>query len=71
MPLESDAPVTADGPLSETGDLVAGWYTIEVESHECAVELAVYVSSEPGTGGQPLYKWIEVREVMSEAPSGD
>jgi hypothetical protein len=63
------APVTTDGPLPETSDLVAGWYMIDVESHERAVELAAYVSSEPGPGGEPLYEWIDVREVMSEAAS--
>jgi hypothetical protein len=63
------APVTTDGPLPETSDLVAGWYMIDVESHERAVELAAYVSSEPGPGGEALYEWIDVREVMSEAPS--
>jgi hypothetical protein len=42
------APVTTDGPLPETSDLVAGWYMIDVESHERAVKLAAYVSSEPG-----------------------
>ncbi len=36
-----------------------------------AVELAAYVSSEPGPGGEPLYEWIDVREVMSQAPSED
>jgi hypothetical protein len=65
------APVTTDGPLPETSDLVAGWYMIDVESHERAVELAAYVSSEPGPGGEPLYEWIDVREVMSESPSND
>jgi hypothetical protein len=65
------APVTTDGPLPETSDLVAGWYMIDVESHERAVELAAYVSSEPGPGGEPLYEWIDVREVMSEAPPED
>src|SRR5829696_5345016 len=39
------APVTTDGPHPETSDLVAGWYMIDVESHERAVELAAYVSS--------------------------
>jgi hypothetical protein len=28
------APVTTDGPHPETSDLVAGWYMIDVESHE-------------------------------------
>ena len=36
-----------------------------------AIELAAYVSSEPGPGGEPLYEWIDVREVMSELPAGD
>src|ERR1700759_5051243 len=65
------APVTTDGPLPETSDLAAGWYMIDVESYERAVELAAYVSSGPGPGGEPLYEWIDVREVMSEAQSED
>ncbi len=63
------APVTTDGPLPETSDLVAGWYMIDVESHERAVEVAAYISSEPGPGGGPLYEWIDVREIMSGEPA--
>ena len=59
------APVTTDGPLPETSDLIAGWWMIDVESRERAVELAAYVSSEPGPRGEPMYEWIDVREVMS------
>jgi hypothetical protein len=44
---------------------------IDVESHERAAEVAAYVSSEPGPGGEPVYEWIELREVMAEAPSED
>ena len=62
------APVTTDGPHPETSDLVAGWWMIDVESHERAVELAAYASSEPGPGGEPLYEWIDVREIMWERP---
>jgi hypothetical protein len=40
-------------------------------SHERAAGVAAYVSSEPGPGGEPLYEWIDIREVMSEASSGD
>jgi hypothetical protein len=65
------APVTTDGPLPETSDLVAGWYMVDVESQERAFEIAAYISSEPGPGGTPLYEWIDVREVMSEAHSDD
>jgi hypothetical protein len=59
------APVTTDGPLPETRDLVAGYYMVDVESRERALEIAAYISSEPGPGGGPLHEWIDVREVMS------
>jgi hypothetical protein len=59
------APVVTDGPHPETSDLVAGWYMIDVDSYERALEVAAYVSSEPGPRGEPLYEWIDVREVMS------
>ena len=45
------APVTTDGPLPETSDLVAGWYMVDVDSRERALEIAAYISSEPGPGG--------------------
>jgi hypothetical protein len=59
------APVVTDAPHPETADLVAGWYMVDVDSYERALELAAWVSSEPGPGGEPLYEWIDVREVMS------
>ena len=63
-----DTHVVSENVSLEASDLVAGWYMIDVESHERAVELAAYVSSEPGPGGEPLYEWIDVREIMFEAP---
>ena len=63
------APVTTDGPHPETSDLIAGWFMIDVESPQRAHEVAAYVSSEPGPGGEPLYEWIDVREIMSGTPS--
>jgi hypothetical protein len=65
------APVTTDGPLPETSDLVAGWIMIDVDSRERALEVAALVSSEPGPGGGPLHEWIDVREVMTGAPAAD
>jgi hypothetical protein len=47
------APVTTDGPLPETSDLVAGWFMIDVDSHERAVELASCVSSAPAPPARP------------------
>ena len=58
------APVVTDAPHPETADLVAGWYMVDVDSYERALELAAWISSEPGPGGEPLYEWIDVREVM-------
>ena len=60
------APVTTEGPHPETSDLVAGWYMVDVDSYERAVEIAAHVSSEPGPGGEPLYEWIAVRELMTD-----
>lgn len=65
------APVTTEGPHPETSDLVAGWFMIDVESRERALEVAAYASSEPGPGGEPLCEWIQVREVMSDGPPSD
>jgi hypothetical protein len=65
------APVTTEGPHPETSDLVAGWWMIDVETRERALEVAAWVSSEPGPAGEPLYEWIDVREVMSDAPPED
>lgn len=59
------APVVTDGPHPETSDLIAGWYMVDVDRYERAVEIAAYISSEPGPGGRPLHEWIDVREVMS------
>jgi hypothetical protein len=62
---EGAPPVTTDGPMPETSDLIAGWFMVDVESHERAVEVAAWISSEPGPGGGPMYEWIDVREIMS------
>ena len=50
---------------------MAGWYLVDVDSRERALEIAAQISSEPGPGGGPLYEWIDVREVMSGAKSDD
>ena len=62
------APVT-DGPFAETKDLIAGWFMIDVDSHERAVELALELSAAPGPRGEPIDEWLELRAVMSEPPA--
>jgi hypothetical protein len=61
---EGQPPVT-DGPFVETKDLIAGWYIIDVESWDRAVELAGELSAAPGPGGTPCYEWLEVRPFMT------
>ncbi|HVV10033.1 YciI family protein [Amycolatopsis sp.] len=54
-------PPVTDGPFAETKDLIAGWYIIDVESWDRAVELAGELSGAPGPGGVPVREWLEVR----------
>ena len=61
---EGRSPVT-DGPFAETKDLIAGWYVIDVESWDRAVELAGELSAAPGAGGKPIHEWLEVRPFLA------
>ncbi len=65
---EGRAPVT-DGPFPETKDLIAGWYVIDVDSWDRAVELAGELSAAPGAGGEPIHEWLEVRPFLSLPPT--
>jgi hypothetical protein len=62
------APVVTDGPFPETKEFLVGWWIVDLESPERAVELAAYISAAPGPGGRPLNMPIEVRQVMSIEP---
>ncbi|MCS7479256.1 YciI family protein [Umezawaea endophytica] len=62
------APVVTDGPFPETKEFLAGYWTVDVETEERALEIAAQASAAPGPGGRPIGQPIEVREVMS-APS--
>ena len=66
---EGRPPVT-DGPFAETKDLIAGWYVIDVDSYERALELAGELSAAPGAGGKPIHEWLEVRPFLT-VPSND
>jgi hypothetical protein len=63
------APVVIDGPFSETKELIAGWYLIDVESEARAYDVAAQVSSAPGKDGDPIHEWIEVRLIMDDLPA--
>src|SRR3978361_2146401 len=56
---EGRPPVT-DGPFVETKDLIAGWYIIDVESWDRAVQLAGELSAEHRGGGDTSHGWQRV-----------
>jgi hypothetical protein len=62
-------PPVTDGPFAETKDLIAGWYIVDVDSWDRAVQIAGELSAVPGPGGEPLLEWLEVRPFLgAEAP---
>ncbi|WP_067180189.1 YciI family protein [Microtetraspora niveoalba] len=62
------SPVVTDGPFPETKEFLIGWWIVDCETPERAVDLAAYISAAPGPGGRPLNMPIEVRQVMSAPP---
>ncbi|ATE53441.1 YciI family protein [Actinosynnema pretiosum] len=61
------APVVADGPFPEGGELIAGYWVVDVGSEARALEIAALASAAPGPGGVPLGQPIQVRAVL-DAP---
>ncbi len=58
------APVVTDGPFPESKEFLAGYWLVDVESEERAIEIAVRTSAAPGPGGKPAAREIQVRPVM-------
>jgi hypothetical protein len=58
------APVITDGPFAESKEFLAGYWIIDVETPERALELAAQASMAPGPDGKPIGTEIEVRQVM-------
>jgi hypothetical protein len=63
------APVVTDGPFAEFKELLAGYWLVDVESEERAIEIAARTSAAPGPGGKPMVKEIQVRPVMERPRS--
>ncbi|MFD5029157.1 YciI family protein [Streptomyces sp. NPDC058220] len=59
------AALVTEGPYPETKEFLAGYWIVDCDSAERAVELAAHVSTAPGPGGAPLNMAIEVRQVMA------
>ena len=58
------APVVTDGPFPEAKEFLAGFWMIDVDSEQRAIEIAARTSAAPGPGGRPTRKPIEVRPIM-------
>lgn len=70
----SDGKPVTDGVFPESKEFLAGYWIIDVDSRERAIELAAEVSQAPGApvigpDGKPVaHFWVEVREVMTHRP---
>lgn len=65
---DGDGQPVTDGVFAESKEFLAGYWIVDVDSAERAVELAAELSAAPGRGGEPIYAPIEVRQVMSPRP---
>lgn len=63
-------PVVVDGPFAESKEVIAGYWVVDVASHDRVLEIAQKCSACPGPGGQILNQPIEVHPVMG-APDVD
>ncbi|MFF7236760.1 YciI family protein [Streptomyces collinus] len=63
------APVVTEGPFPESKEWVAGWWIVDCDTEQRAIEIAALVSAAPGPGGRPLNMPIEVRQVMAAPPT--
>lgn len=62
-------PVVTDGPFAESKEFLAGYWIVECDSRERAIEIAARASAAPGRGGQPVRVPIQIRQVMDAPPS--
>jgi hypothetical protein len=65
------APVVTDGPFPESKEFLAGYWLVDVESEERAIEIAARTSAAPGPGGKAVAKEIQVRPVMHAPPDAE
>lgn len=66
----SGVPQVTDGPFPESKEYLAGFWIIDVDSLDRAIEVAAAASAAPGPEGRPVNMPIEVRRV-GEAPAQD
>ena len=60
----SGSPQVTDGPFPESKEFLIGFWIVDCESYERAVEIAGKASAAPGRAGAPLGLPIELRPIM-------
>ncbi|HEY0691080.1 MAG TPA: YciI family protein [Kribbella sp.] len=61
-------PIITDGPFSETKEVLAGFWLLEVSSEQRALEIAARISATPGPGGILINHPVEVHPI-GESPA--
>jgi hypothetical protein len=59
-------PQVTDGPAVRTGQILAGYWVVDVKSEERAYEIAARASACPGPGGRPGNDPVEVHAIPEE-----
>jgi hypothetical protein len=62
---DAGPPTVSDGPFPEAKEFLAGYWIVDVDSRERAIEIAARASAAPGRGGAPAKTPFEVRQVRS------
>ncbi|GAB3830916.1 YciI family protein [Kribbella italica] len=65
---DNGEPLVTDGPFSETKEVLAGYWVVDVASEQRALEIALRISLAPGPGGRPTNQNVEVHP-EGEAPA--
>lgn len=66
----ADGSPNTDGPFAETKEFLVGYWIVDVETEQRAIEIAAEASAAPGPKGTPLTMPIEVRGI-GRAPETD
>ena len=64
----ASAPVITDGIYPEAKEFLAGFWMIDVDSEQRAIDIAARTSAAPGPGGKPTRSRIQVRPIMAAPP---